>query len=219
MTLLRTSSGRCWLLPFWFSSCPSIGTTWVLTWRFVDLRTWAWDAGVLESPKLHGKCVHFRIFRSLVKEIHNFHHILKGILDPKGLNCQFNKTGVIMVQNSWIKVCQLHSAVKLLTNTAAFCDWKSVFFCCHHQLPHWHFLRSTCFKICVLQWIDSLRYFYWQKTRKVIENVIFFNLFFDFWLPTLIRNLVTGDRKPNQMAWRIQGIYYCYSRNVQIYFY
>lgn len=34
-----------------------------------------------------------------MKGIHSFYQILKGILDPEGLDCQFYKTGIIMIQN------------------------------------------------------------------------------------------------------------------------
>lgn len=101
--------------PFWETdqedACCSIsvsqiaqafGTTWVFTMRSVDLHGWAWGGGVLETPKLSGKWVYLHIFTSLVKGIWDFHQILKGILDPKGLNYQCNKTVVITIQNSWV---------------------------------------------------------------------------------------------------------------------
>ena len=37
-----------------------------------------------------------------------FHQTLKGLVDPKGLNCQFSETGRAMTENSCLKVCQLH---------------------------------------------------------------------------------------------------------------
>ena len=58
-----------------------------------------------------------------------FHQTLKGLVDPKGLNCQSSETGRIMVEVSCIKVCQLHRLS--VTNVLPFG------MCCHPLLPHW----------------------------------------------------------------------------------
>lgn len=102
-------------------------TPWAFTMRS-DLHGWAWGGGALKTPKLPGKwdCLH--VFRFLVKGIWNFHQILKGILDPKGLNCQCDKAGDYHTELMRLRFASCTSAVTLLTNKLGI----SGFLCCHH---------------------------------------------------------------------------------------
>lgn len=127
---LRNWPGGCWLLHFYLSDCPSIWLYEFLTWGLWICGS-GLEVGEFFSPLNWLGNGFICIFSGLWWKESIFHQILKRILDPEGLNCQFSKSGVI-----WYRTRKLNLSApqcsKIVNQHCYFLKLNiSVFLCCH----------------------------------------------------------------------------------------